>query len=81
MSPLDTYTSSPSPFKRRVSRLATADDNDMITVTDRVTFDLKPNVVSISDSQGGTLDYSAPPKSFKNTKIYPGEHARQDEEE
>lgn len=79
MSPLDTYTSSPSPFKRRTSRLVTADDNDLIT--DRVTFDLKPNVVSISDSQGGTLDYSAPPKSFKNTKIYPGEHTRQDEEE
>ena len=79
MSPLDTYTSSPSPFKRRASLLATADDND--TITDRVTFNLKPNVVSISDSQGGTLDYSAAPKSFKNTKIYPGEHARQDEEE
>ena len=69
MSPLDTNLSSPSPLTKKRSRLGTFEDDGF---TERNTIELKP-MMSITDSNVGTIDYNAPQKSFKNTKIHPGD--------
>ena len=68
MSPLDTNMSSPSPLKRR-SRLGTFEDD---AYTERNTIELKP-MMSITDSNVGTIEYNTQQRNFKNTKIHPGD--------